>query len=195
MSVIVIVADSLRTDHIGCYGSTVQTPNIDRLASESILFEQAYAENLYTLPCRTSWWTGKYLFPVRGWQPLEPGDALLPEVLSSRGYASALVTDTYHMHGPTYNYGRGFDTTVFIRGQEYDPWIVDESIPVDPGLLHRLRGDEGDADWKKNFSQYLRNRTTLKTEEDHFTARVIRESIRWLKHTPSGCWRPRATRS
>ena len=66
MNIIVIVTDSLRVDHVGCYGSDVETPNIDKLAADSILFEQAYAENLPTLPCRTAWWTGRHLFPVRG---------------------------------------------------------------------------------------------------------------------------------
>ncbi len=33
MNIVVIVADSLRTDYVGSYGSEVETPNIDRLAS------------------------------------------------------------------------------------------------------------------------------------------------------------------
>ena len=32
VNVIVIVTDSLRVDHLGCYGSPVKTPNLDRLA-------------------------------------------------------------------------------------------------------------------------------------------------------------------
>ena len=66
MNVIVIVADSLRVDHLGCYGSHVRTPNIDRLASEGAVFDQAYSENLPTIPCRAAWWTGRHLFPKRG---------------------------------------------------------------------------------------------------------------------------------
>jgi len=48
MNLIVIVADSLRVDHLGTYGSSVKTPNVDRLAAESTLLENAYAENLPT---------------------------------------------------------------------------------------------------------------------------------------------------
>ena len=113
-----IVADSLRADHVGCYGGKARTPNIDALAAEAMVFDQAYAENLPTLPCRTAWWTGRHLFTQRGWQPLEPGDYPIAEVLWDKGYTSALITDVYHMHKPTYNYGRGFDTTVFVRGQD-----------------------------------------------------------------------------
>jgi len=182
MNIIVIVADSLRVDHLGCYGSAVKTPNIDNLAKESAVFDQAYAENLPTLPCRTAWWTGRYLFTQRGWQHFEPSDYLLAEVLWDKGFTSALITDTYHMHKPVYNCGRGFDTVVWVRGQEYDPWIVDENIKVDLSKYHRLRGDETDTLWKPRFTQYLRNVSWYKTEEDYCIARVIKETIRWLEY-------------
>jgi len=182
MNIVVIVLDSLRADHLGCYGSNVKTPNIDALAEESALFENAYSENLPTLPCRTAWWTGRHLFTRRGWQPFETDDILLAEVLSVHGFTSALITDTYHMHGQGYNCGRGFDTTSFIRGQEYDPWIIDPGVSVDLGKFHRLRGDESDELWKPRFAQYLRNASTFKVEEDHCVARVMWEATRWLEH-------------
>ena len=180
MNVIVIVADSLRADHVGCYGSPVQTPNLDRLAAEGTLFAQAYSENLPTLPCRTAWWTGLYLFTKRGWQHFEPWDYLLAEVLWDKGFASALVTDVYHMHKPVYNCGRGFDTVQWIRGQEYDPWIIDDSIEVDLSQRHRLRGDESDPLWEQRFTQYLLNMSGVESEEDYFVARVVKSAIRWL---------------
>jgi len=181
MNIIVIATDSLRADHLGCYGGAVKTPNIDKFAEEASVFEQAYSENLPTLPCRTAWWTGRYLFSKRGWQPFESSDYLLAEILWNRQYTSALITDTYHMHKPVYNCGRGFDTVVWIRGQEYDPWVVDERINVDLEKFHRLRGDETDSRWKPLFTQYLRNATRFKSEEDHCTARVITECIHWLE--------------
>ena len=181
MNIIVIVLDSLRVDHVGCYGSKVKTPNIDKLAAEAAVFENAYSENLPTMPCRAAWWTGRHFFTQRGWQPFEVRDALLAEILSVRGFTSALITDTYHMHRRGYNCGRGFDTTWFIRGQEYDPWIIDESTPVDLTKCHRLRGDESDDIWKPRFAQYLRNASTFKTEENHFVAKVMTQAGRWLE--------------
>ena len=181
MNVLVIVLDSLRADHVGCYGSRVATPNIDRLAQEGTLFRQAFSESLPTIPIRTSWWTGRVGFPTRGWKPFEPGDVLLAEVLWDKGYTSALITDVYHMHKPVYNCGRGFDTVVWVRGQEYDPWIVDDTIPVDLSR-HRLKGDESDALWRPRFEQYLRNMSVVRGEEDYFAPRVIKEAIRWLEH-------------
>lgn len=190
MNIVVIVTDSLRTDFIGCYGSKVKTPNIDRLAKQGVKFTQAYSENLPTLPTRRSWWTGKYHFHEAGWQPFTPNDYLLAEVLWDKGYKSALITDTYHMHKPVYNCGRGFDTTVFVRGQEYDPWIVDAEniMPVEKSPFHRLKGGEGresDTIWRKNFDQYLKNRSVLKKEGDYCVARVAKEAIIWLEQAAS----------
>ncbi len=182
MNVIVIVADSLRTDHVGCYGSKVKTPNIDAFAKDSAQFTEAYSENLPTLPCRTAWWTGQHLFPQRGWQPFTDKDLLIAEVLWEHDVASALVTDTYHMHKPVYNCGRGFDTTVFVRGQEYDPWVVDESVKVDFSELSRLRGDDKDDLWRKRYTQYFRNRSRFVREEDYCAPRTVKEAIRWLEY-------------
>jgi len=195
MNVVVIINDSLRADYVGCYGGRVQTPNIDHLAAEGVKFTRAYSENLPTLPTRRAWWTGKYHFHHAGWQPFTSDDYLLAEVLWDRGYTSALITDVYHMHKPVYNCGRGFDTTVFVRGQEYDPWIVDPTIDVDVDAspVHRLRhisepqsGDdiwrESDEVWRERFAQYLRNRTEINNEADCCVARVAKEAIRWLEY-------------
>ncbi|MYE89118.1 sulfatase-like hydrolase/transferase, partial [Candidatus Poribacteria bacterium] len=195
MNIICIVNDSLRADHCGSYDgvggiNTVQyhtaegvkktaTPNLDRLAAEGVLFSHCYAESLPTIPTRTTWWTGRVGFPFRPWQPFRESDYLLAEVLWSHGYTSALVTDVYHGHKPVYNIGRGFDTTVFVRGQEYDPWIVDDRT-VDTNIWHRLRGDDTDPLWAPRFEQYMKNRSTFQTEEDFFAPRVTHEAIRWL---------------
>jgi len=187
VNVIVIITDSLRVDHVGCYGSYVKTPNIDRLASEGVKFTHAYSENLPTMPTRRGWWTGKYHFHEAGWQPFTTDDYLLAEILWDQGYNSAFITDVYHMHKPVYNCGRGFDTTVFVRGQEYDPWIVDPKIKVnvDESPIHRLRGGEGregDNLWRERFEQYLKNCTVRNTEENFYCARTVKEAIRWLEY-------------
>lgn len=180
MNIFVIVTDSMRKDALGCYGGKAKTPNIDSLAKDGVLFTNAYSEGLPTLPTRTTWWTGRYTFPVRGWQPFESSDLLLAEVLWDKGYTSCLVSDTYHMHKPVYNCGRGFDTVVWIRGQEYDPWIIDD-INVDIYKYHRLRGDSSDSLWKPRFEQYLKNVSWYKTEEDYCVARVFKSAIEWLQ--------------
>ncbi len=68
MNIIMIMCDSLRQDHLGCYGNDwIETPNIDRLAGESVVFENAYPEGLPTLPVRTALFTGNYTLTNRFW--------------------------------------------------------------------------------------------------------------------------------
>ena len=58
-NILLITVDTLRADHLGCYGYFRDTsPSIDRLAAESVLFERAYAPMATTLPSHTSLLTG-----------------------------------------------------------------------------------------------------------------------------------------
>ena len=46
-NVIVVMLDTLQFNYLGCYGNTrVKTPNIDRFATEGVVFENAYTEGL-----------------------------------------------------------------------------------------------------------------------------------------------------
>jgi len=180
MNVIIIMLDSLRPDHLGCYGNPwIRTPNIDRFASESLVFERAYAEGLPTLPVRTALFTGRYTLMWRGWQHLEPDDVVLAEVLWDAGFISALITDTYHLHKPRMGYERGFDYVIFIRGQEADPYIVDPEVKIDLSKWHpKNYYTEED---KHIFVQYLKNRAYWRSEEDHFIVQVVQAGVKWLK--------------
>ena len=62
-------------DYLGCYGTPVETPNLDKLAQEGVTFKQHYATATICSPSRGSLWTGCYahthglmgLVP-RGWE-------------------------------------------------------------------------------------------------------------------------------
>ena len=180
MNVIVIMLDSLRPDHLGFYGNEwIKTPNLDRFAGESTVFEKAYAEGLPTLPVRTALFTGMYTLMRRGWQHLEPRDVTLAEVLWSRGYDSALISDTTPMHWPGMAYERGFDHIEFIRGQLTDPYVSDPKIRID--LSKWSRKNYLTSKDKEDFVQYLKNRASWRREEDHFIARVVKAGINWLR--------------
>src|SRR5437763_8969605 len=61
LNVVVITIDTLRADHLGCYGyKQIRTPNIDALASDGIRFERAYTAVPVTLPSHTVIFTGTY---------------------------------------------------------------------------------------------------------------------------------------
>jgi arylsulfatase A-like enzyme len=183
MNVIVIINDSLRRDHLGCYGNEwIKTPHIDRLASESAVFDYFYSEGLPTVPTRTTFFTGRFTFPFRGWQRLEPTDILLAEILWNKGFTSALITDVYHLHKPSMAFERGFDYARHIRGHEGDPWILDESFEVDVDKYYK--GDGKDKEVRKQLIQYLRNIHFWKAEEDTFVARVVRAGLKWLEEQP-----------
>jgi len=188
MNVIVIMEDSFRKDHLGCYGNKwIKTPNIDKFAANATVFDYAYAEGMPTIPVRIALFTGRYTLPFRGWTPLMPADVLLAEILWDKGIRSALVTDTYHMHKPQMGFSRGFDYVIWIRGQEADPAVTDQNIKVDlskwseknwvgwvmPGMVEsRIKND---------FEQYLRNRAHWKSEEDHHIAQVVKAGMKWLE--------------
>ena len=60
-TIILITLDTTRADHLGCYGySRPTSPNIDRLATESLLYERAIAPGTWTLPSHASLFTGKF---------------------------------------------------------------------------------------------------------------------------------------
>ncbi len=183
MRAIVILADSFRYDHLGANGNDwIQTPHLDALAKHAVRFSRFYVEGLPTLPARQAYFTGRYTLPFRSWQSPEPGDPLLAEHLWDQGCTTALVSDTYHMHKPGMTFGRGFDHVQFIRGQEYDPWVVDPSLSIDVERVHRYRGDpEIDDLWRPRFRQYLRNIRHRQSERDWFAPQVVEAAIAWLE--------------
>ena len=180
MNVFVILADSFRADHLGCYGNEwIKTPNLDAFAAESTVFEQAYSENMPTLPNRQALFTGRFGLPFRAWQPLDMKN-VLSEAMWDQGIRSCLVTDTYHMHKPGMYYSRGFDEAHFVRGQEYDPALGASDIEVDVDRYFKDDGTPAGADMREKTALYLRNRHHWKTDDDHFVAQCVRQSLGWL---------------
>jgi arylsulfatase A-like enzyme len=65
MKILVIVASGLHLGYIGCYGNEwVETPALDRLGAEGIVFDQHYADQPDTAGAQRAWQTGCYRFPV-----------------------------------------------------------------------------------------------------------------------------------
>ncbi len=186
MNVFVIMTDSWRYDHIGCCGDPIQsdikTPGIDTFVAEATLFTNCYSEGLPTLPTRQTLFTGRYTLPFRGWQPLDVAPPVLAEILWSRGFRTALITDTYHLHKPGMLYERGFDDVCFIRGQEEDPHVIE---PIDVDVDRYFKDDGGDNErWRNQVIQCLRNRHHWKGQDDHFIAQVVRAGIDWIDRQP-----------
>ncbi|MCL2664114.1 MAG: sulfatase-like hydrolase/transferase [Defluviitaleaceae bacterium] len=89
-----ICTDSQRWDTLGCYGNKwVKTPNIDRLASEGMLFERAYCQNPLCTPSRGSFLTGRYPTTTKlrqNGQDIPESEVLVTRVLNDNGYVCGL---------------------------------------------------------------------------------------------------------
>src|SRR5437660_12908770 len=95
-NVMVITIDTLRADHLGCYGyQQILTPNIDALAADGARFERAYTPVPVTLPSHTVMFTGTYpmLSGMHDFaaNKLNPTQPTLASVLKEHGYATAAV--------------------------------------------------------------------------------------------------------
>jgi arylsulfatase A-like enzyme/predicted Zn-dependent protease len=112
--IILISVDTLRPDRLPAYGyDGVQTPAIDRLRRDGILFERAYTHVPLTLPSHTSLLTG-LLPPDHGVRDnlgytIDPsGPPLLQQTLKEAGYATGAGVSAYALRRST-GIGRGFD--------------------------------------------------------------------------------------
>jgi len=175
MNVIIIVSDTFRRDHLGCYGNKwISTPNLDKLAAESVIFDKAYAASFPTVPNRMDLMTGRFSFVHHGWQPLPENEVILPDVLEKAGYVSMLIADTPHTLEDGYNFDRGFSGWKWIRGQEAERYMTDPIEVKLPCAPHKLRNPEG-------VKKYLRNVSLRQSESDYFVAQTMSEAAKWLE--------------
>jgi len=93
-NLVVITVDTLRADHLGCYGDrSIQTPNIDALARSSARFTRAFTPAPITLPAHAALFTGS--FPMATGMHDFSGNKLpasavtLAKVLRDHGYSTA----------------------------------------------------------------------------------------------------------
>jgi arylsulfatase A-like enzyme/glycosyltransferase involved in cell wall biosynthesis len=112
--ILLLVIDTLRADHLGCYGYGRNTsPNMDRLAAESIIFSHAFTPVSYTLPAIASLFTSKrpegHGIGLSQASSLTPGhDVTLAELLRDKGYATAAFVSSIILRKAT-KLDLGFD--------------------------------------------------------------------------------------
>ena len=174
MNVILIYSDTLRRDHLGAYGNDwIKTPNLDRLASESVVFDRAYTASFPTVPNRHDVLTGRFTFTYAEWGPL-PDDAVsVGEVLKDNGFVTMMIGDTPHIFNHGYNYNRGFSGWKWIRGQENETF---RTYPFDPEVPAAQKSRRPET-----VRQYFRNTHLRYWEEDYFPAMTMKEAARWLE--------------
>lgn len=114
-SILVIVSDSLRADHLSSYGYARKTsPNLDRIAASGVSFENAISASSYSLPSHASLFTG--LYPYQHGAEWATPKALasgsyptLAEVLQAGGYRTGGFSANVFWVTREHGFGRGFD--------------------------------------------------------------------------------------
>lgn len=176
MNVILLVNDTFRRDHLGCYGNDwIHTPNLDAFAERSAIFDQYYIGSYPTVPNRWDLAVGRYGFPTRGWEPLRPEDTTLAQMLGRQGVHTQMIWDTPMLAMHDYNYTRGFKGILFSHGQKGDPWITNPDLPVQfKGQPHKIKS-------VRSLDGYLRNHFDRRHERQYPVARTMSDAIEWLE--------------
>lgn len=125
-NIIFIMSDDHAEKAISAYGhNLLQTPNIDRIANEGIIFKNSFVTNSICAPSRAVLLTGKYshLNGLRDNRDKFDGDQLtFPKLLQKAGYQTAMVGKWHLKTTP-----QGFDywNILINQGDYYNPRMID----------------------------------------------------------------------
>ncbi len=99
-NVLLLLADDMNYNTIGCYGCPVDdiSPNLDRLASQGMRFDNAHVSIAVCQPSRQSLLTGLYPHHngALGFEPIREDVTTLPEILREHGYYNGIIGKTEH---------------------------------------------------------------------------------------------------
>ncbi|MEM7294530.1 MAG: sulfatase-like hydrolase/transferase, partial [Pseudomonadota bacterium] len=103
-NILFIMCDQLRWDYLSCSGHpTLQTPNIDALATRGVRFTRAYCQAALCGPSRASFYTGRYMSThgsMANDDPLRADELTIGDYLDEAGYRTALVGKTHTKVSP-----------------------------------------------------------------------------------------------
>lgn len=151
-NLLMITNDQHRGDCLGCMGNPViQTPNIDRLAGEGVLFEQHYVQCPQCVPSRSAMYTGRYphvnLTPSNLYR-LSDQEHTLATVLNANGYLTACVGEP--PFAPT-KYLAGIKQVV-ASGREHEAFLASRGWAGSKIAEERRRQlQQRDSDAKVHF--------------------------------------------
>ena len=147
-NVVILALDTYRADHVGTLGSRLaRTPELDRLARESIVFTDCASTATWTLPAFASLFTGKLPGDHRtiggDWSRLPDEEITLAERLGANGYHTSAIVAVDFL-GPPFDLHRGFEryekhTDVPVNGRlrRYDRRVhgIFRAPPREPWML------------------------------------------------------------
>jgi N-sulfoglucosamine sulfohydrolase len=161
-NIILIIGDDISWDDLGCYGNTsVHTPNIDKLAAEGLLFNNAFITSSSCSPSRCSIITGRYPHNTGAAElhtPLPAHLKFFPELLRDNGYFSALLAKWHEGESTE----RAYDT--LVTGTDHNgsggemQWInILRSRPKDKPFFLWLAPFDAHRPWSSDHMQHHHN--------------------------------------
>ncbi len=140
-NLVLVSLDTLRADHLDLYGyERATSPNLDRLACDSLVFTQALSASTWTLPSTASMVTG--LLPSQHGAtsihaPLAPRVLTLAERLAAAGYRTAAFTDGGFLD-PRWGFAQGFERYDSTAGKA---WQYKDAAPIFSAASDWLRAN------------------------------------------------------
>ena len=143
---VVLLIDTLRRDSLGAYGSPdADTPRMDELAREGVVFDQAISASGWTLPAVASLLTGtwptlhKATGKITRMTPITPDLPVAAEVFRDGGFETLAFVNAAFL-SPLLGLDRGFD--VFDHRHAYNKEIrrADETVDAALGAISQRRG-------------------------------------------------------
>lgn len=137
-NVVLFLVDTLRADHLGCYGYARPTsPRIDAFAREGILYTRTVAQSSWTRPAAASLLTGQYpqrhgILTLR--DRLEPNVPTLAELMRARGYRTAGFVTNVNV-APAWGFARGFDVYRYFPEDSARPRVHTGADEIEPAVF------------------------------------------------------------
>jgi len=171
-NIVIILADDLGYGDLACYGSSIPTPNIDRLAREGVRFTDFHSNGAVCSPTRCALMTGRYQQRAgisglaRGDHGMSPNEFTVAEALKSAGYATGMSGKWHLGETPEFNpVKQGFDEFKGQLGGRIDYFT------------HRAAGKAGHLDWW--------NGVDALEEKGYSTTLIADHSIEFIKRSKS----------
>jgi len=167
-NVLFLFSDEHRQDALGCYGhDLVQTPHLDRLASEGTRFTQAYTPSPICVPARAALATGQYVHRTRCWSNAQAYQGTPPSwghQLIRQGHRADSIGKLHY------------------RGAEYDNGFENEILPLyvrnGTGWIKGLLRDHEAV---MDVSSYTREIGPGENSYTDYDLDVTRNACDWLK--------------
>ena len=180
MKTIFILCDTLNRRMLSAYGAgedAAITPNIDRLARRSVVFDSHWCGSAPCMPARRDIMTGRLNFLEKPWGAMEPFDQSLQSILSGEKnvHTQMFADHAHYIICGGENYVKGFTAWEVNRGQECDP------VWTRP-CKDRIRPDTPPKWFKGSWTEAEReNRLHFRTEYDYPSVKTMWHAAEWLE--------------